>query len=228
MLTAFALACGDLFAKPQRGAILWSLISALLLLLALWIGATVLLHFLHFTGLSWLDSTIDIVGSLASLWLAWLLFPAMTAATMGFFLDGVARAVETRHYPGQEAPRRQSLGEITRSALRLALLALVLNLVALPFYLWPAINLLVYLGLNGYLVGREYFALVALRRVDEQAEKALWRRYRLRLILAGACIAFLLMLPIVNLVGPVLATAFIVHLFEGLRRDTLETSMRRT
>ena len=228
MLTAFFLACGDLFAKSQRGAILWSLVSAILLMLALWFGATLLLHFIHLTGLSWLDTTLDFVGSLASLWLAWLLFPAMSAAAMGFFLDGVARDVEARHYPGQPPSRRQGFGEVIRSALRLALLALVLNLVALPFYLWPAINLLVYLGLNGYLVGREYFALVALRRVDEQAEKRLWRRYRLRLILAGAWIAFLLSLPIVNLVGPVLATAFIVHLFEGLRRDMPETGVRRT
>jgi uncharacterized protein involved in cysteine biosynthesis len=37
-------------------------------------------------------------------------------------------------------------------------------------------------------------------------------------ILAGAVITFLLTIPLVNLVTPIIATAFMLHVFEDLRR----------
>ncbi len=82
----------------------------------------------------------------------------------------------------------------------------------------PPLNLFVFYGLNGYLLGREYFELVAARRFDMAGVRRLRRAYRGRLLLAGAVIAFLLTVPIVNLVTPVVATGFMLHVFERLRR----------
>ena len=65
---------------------------------------------------------------------------------MGFLLEDVAVAVERRHYPGLPPPRRQPFCEVLSAALRLGLLAIAVNLLALPFYFWPAINLLVDYG----------------------------------------------------------------------------------
>ncbi|HEX4113361.1 MAG TPA: EI24 domain-containing protein [Stellaceae bacterium] len=217
MVAAILLALSDLFAPPQRRVLLASLLGALALLFVLWLGATVLLQLLTVTGFVWLDRIIGVLGSVGALFLAWLLFPAMSAIVMGFFLDRVARAVEQRHYPRLPPPRRQSIGEILNASLRLGLLAIAINLIALPFYFWPAINLLVYYGLNGYLVAKEYFILIALRRLDVAAANGMWRHYRLRLTLSGIVIAFVLSLPVVNLVAPVWAAALMLHLFEGLR-----------
>lgn len=218
MLTAFRRALEDTFQPEQRRAILASVVLALALLLALWLGVAALLDHARATGISWLDTAIAVIGSFGALFLAWLLFPAMTMLILGFFLDGLVAAVERRRYPSLPAPRRVGIGEGIKSALRILLLALLINVVALPFYLVPAINLFIYYGLNGYLVGREYFELVALRRVDGAAARALWRRHRGRLVLAGVVIVFLLSLPLVNLVAPVTAAAFMLHVFGGLRR----------
>jgi len=99
---------------------------------------------------------------------------------------------------------------------------LALNLAALPLYLVlmfvPPLNLFVFYLLNGYLLGREYFELVAARRLDMAAVKRFRRTYRGRVLLAGVVIAFLLTLPIVNLVMPIMATGAMLHVFEGLRR----------
>jgi uncharacterized protein involved in cysteine biosynthesis len=46
----------------------------------------------------------------------------------------------------------------------------------------------------------------------------MWRRYRARLVVAGAIIALLLSIPIVNLAAPLIGVAFMLHLFERLRR----------
>ncbi len=214
---AIFVALSDLFEPHQRRVLLLSLLYTLLLLLGLWVAATWLLQLFHYTGFWWIDRPVGVLGSLGAIVLAWILFPAMSALVLGFFLDGVARAVERRHYPDLPPARHQSLGEILNTSLRLGLLAIAINLVALPFYFFPVINLLVYYGLNGYLVAKEYFLLIALRRLDVEPANAMWRQYRLRLILSGIVIALSLSLPVVNLAAPVWAAALMLHLFEGLR-----------
>jgi uncharacterized protein involved in cysteine biosynthesis len=98
------------------------------------------------------------------------------------------------------------------------MVALALNLLVLPLYLLPGANAILYLGLNGYLLGREYFEQVAQRRLDWRAVAQLRRSARARLWGAGVCIAALLTVPVLNLIAPVIATCFMVHLFEGLRQ----------
>ena len=87
-----------------------------------------------------------------------------------------------------------------------------LNLIALPLYLVPGANVPVYLALNGYLLGREYFTLVAGQRLPLGEMDQLRRRQRGRLWLAGALIALMLIIPGFNLIAPVVAIAFMVHL----------------
>jgi CysZ protein len=217
MLSVYFVALADLFEPHQRRVLLFCLLGTIGLLLALWLGATWLLQLIHLTGFVWLDRTIGALGSAGALVLAWLLFPAMSALMLGFFVDSVARAVEQQHYPHLPPPRHQTFAETMKASLQLGVLALVINLLALPFYLFPAINLLVYYGLNGYLVAREYFTLIALRRLDAAAADTIWRQHRLRLFLSGVVIAISLSLPIVNLAAPVWAAALMLHLFEGLR-----------
>jgi uncharacterized protein involved in cysteine biosynthesis len=87
----------------------------------------------------------------------------------------------------------------------------------------PPLNLLLFYLLNGYLLGREYFEMVAVRRLDPAATKRLRRDRRGRVILAGAVITFLLTIPLVNLITPIIATAFMLHVFEDLRRRAAPT-----
>ncbi len=138
---------------------------------------------------------------------------------MGFFLDRIAAAVEALDYPGRRPARRATIAETATTTLRLMGLSIILNLFALPVYvLAPGLNFFVFLGLNGYLFGREYFEVVALRRLELTAARALRTRFAGRVFLGGIAIAGLFAVPLVNLVAPVIATAFMVHLFEGLRR----------
>ena len=228
MLTALRLALADALRPEQRGPVLASIVLAIALLVALCLGATLLLSRLALAGIPWLDTAIEIAGGLAALVLAWALFPAMTMLVLGFFLDRVVAAVERRHYPELPPARRIGIGEALASALRILALALIVNLVLLPVYFLPPINLFIYYGLNGYVVGREYFELVALRRLDGAAARAMWRWHRGRLILAGVVIVFLLSLPLFNLVAPVVAAAFMLHVFEGVRRSaSVETFAAR-
>ncbi|MFN3077176.1 MAG: hypothetical protein ABT940_09910, partial [Alphaproteobacteria bacterium] len=80
------------------------------------------------------------------------------------------------------------------------------------------LNLLVFYLVNGYLLGRTYYEVVALRRLDVKAAAELRRSGWMTLLPGGVVVAFLMTVPVVNIVAPVVATAFMVHHFEKMRR----------
>ncbi|MEE8173132.1 MAG: EI24 domain-containing protein, partial [Alphaproteobacteria bacterium] len=69
----------------------------------------------------------------------------------------------------------------------------------------------------GVLLGREFFEIVAPRRMDFKAVRQLRRKHRIKLFVSGIVIALLFTVPLVNLIAPIVATAFMVHIFHGLR-----------
>lgn len=227
MLDSFTLACQDAFAPPQRRALLISIGLSLLVFVAVWIGSTWFLGAERFIDIWWIDRVLAVLGSVAVLVLSWLLFPTMVTLVLGFFLDGIVARLERQHYPDLAPAPPVSLGAVLGSTLGLAALTLVVNLVALPFYLWPGINLFIYYGVNGYLLGRQFFELVALRRLDRATRRAVWRWYRGRLVVAGIVIAVLFSLPLVNLLAPMVAASFMLHLVEALRRRASPVTVGR-
>lgn len=219
MLGAFFRAVAALAEPPMRRVVVLSLGLAVLTFAVLWLGvAEILYHtsFFDWRPLNWL---VDLLGGLAVLILSWLLFPAIVTLIMGLYLERVAAAVEALDYPGRGPPRYQPVGEALAVMLRLTGLTTVLNLLALPIYLLiPGINLVLFFVLNGYLLGRGYFEVVAFRRLDAGEARAMRKRFAGRIFSGGVVIAGLFALPLVNLVAPVIATAFMLHIFEALPR----------
>jgi CysZ protein len=219
MLLCLLRALAALPQPPLRRAVGLGLLCAAAIFAGLWLGTAALLY--DTVAFSWrpLAWAVDLLGGLAVLALTWLLFPAVVTFAMGLFLETVAAGVEALDYPGRGPPRRLPFSEQLRLLLRLTALTLLLNLLALPIYVaLPGINLFVFLSLNGYLLGREYFEVVALRRLDLPSTRALRHRFGGRVFFGGVVIAGLFALPLVNLIAPVIATAFMLHVFEGLRR----------
>jgi CysZ protein len=145
-----------------------------------------------------------------------LMVPVASAFT-GFFLEDVADAVEDRHYPGLPPATPLSLGEGLRQSVNFLGLVIAVNTAALFVYpvLGPGIPL-VFWAVNGFLLGREYFSLVALRRLPKTEVKAMLRRNRWTLWAAGTLMAAPLSVPILNLVIPVLGVATFTHLYHRL------------
>jgi CysZ protein len=219
MVFALLRAVTDVFAPGLRRIVGMSLVLAVASVVMLWIAVAIALDHIALFGWRPLNWVVDLLGALAILALSWLLFPAVATMVMGFFLDRVAGAVEAQDYPGRGPSRRTSVAETVVMTLRLMGMTILINLSALPVYvLAPGINFFVFLGLNGYLFGREYFEVVALRRLEPMAARAVRQRFAGRVFLGGVAIAGLFAVPLVNLVAPVIATAFMVHVFEGLRR----------
>jgi CysZ protein len=221
MIPAFARALAQLGDPAFRRAILLSLTLAALVFATLWLSVWFLLTRTALSELAWIETTLDVLGGLAAIALTFVLFPGVVAAILALFVERIIAAVERRYYPDLPPPRSQPVAEQVAIALRFLVIVVALNLLALPLYFIPVVNALVFYGLNGYLLGREYFEMVAPRRLPTEPRRALWRRRRSGFVLAGAVIAFISTLPVVNLLAPVLAAAAMTHLVESHRRAVL-------
>ncbi|MBP2300323.1 EI24 domain-containing protein [Azospirillum picis] len=217
MIRALVLAFAQL-SDPRVRRVVWiGVLASILAYLLLAGGVWWILAVTPMTGYGWLDGIIDVMGGLGILVLAWLLFPATVGTVSSFFLDEVVERVEARHYPALPAPRHVGWIEELATALRFLLLVLAINLAALPLYIFaPGLNLAVFYTVNGYLLGREYFEMVAHRRLGRGEARALRRARPLKPFLAGVAIAFLSTIPFVNLLVPVVASAFMVHVLQSM------------
>ncbi|MFP3944619.1 MAG: EI24 domain-containing protein [Alphaproteobacteria bacterium] len=213
---SLALAFSQMADRRFRGIVLRALALATLILAALgaagvWLASQ--------SGPLWGVETGWAAGAGAFLlWLiaAFVLLMPLAAFIMGLFLESVAEAVEQRHYqqdpPGREAGLWSSLGVSLRFMVKL----IVLNALALFLYLVPVVNVAVFFLLNGYLAGREFFEMVALRHHRPRTVRLLRRKYRLQVLPAGVIIAALLAVPGVNLVAPLFGAALMVHVFKNI------------
>lgn len=224
MIPAFARALAQLGDPAFRRPIVLSLALATLVFAVLWLAMWFLLTRTALSELGWIEIALDVLGGLAAIALTFVLFPGVVAAILPLFAETIIAAVERRYYPSLPPPRSPPVAEQVSIAIRFLAIVIVLNLAVLPLYFVPGVNALVFYGLNGYLLGREYYEMVAPRRLASEPRRELWRRRRFGFVLAGAVIAFISTLPVVNLLAPVLAAAAMTHLFESYRHAALPGS----
>jgi uncharacterized protein involved in cysteine biosynthesis len=141
----------------------------------------------------------------------------VASAFSGLFIEDIADAVEDRHYPGLPPVTPVRLGDSLVDSLNFLGLVIAANVLALVLYIFagPFIPV-VFWAVNGWLLGREYFTLVATRRLGREGAKALRAQNSGRIWLAGVLMAAPLSVPLVNLVIPVLGVATFTHLFHRM------------
>uniref|UniRef100_UPI0035B398DC EI24 domain-containing protein n=1 Tax=Paenirhodobacter enshiensis TaxID=1105367 RepID=UPI0035B398DC len=173
-----------------------------------WIGETDALHALA----GWAAFGLVVFASV------FLMVPVASIFT-GFFLEDVAELVEGAHYPTLPKVAPQPLLDSLVKTLKFFGVVIAANLLALLIYPFviPFAPLL-FLALNGYLLGREYFQMAAERRMPEAQARALYLRNRPAIWTMGVLMALPLSVPLVNLVVPVVGAAAFTHLFHRLAR----------
>ncbi len=228
MLGDFLTAVGDLFRPRAMGVLLLGIALSIALLLAVYAGFVQLVDWttpdvltLPWVGeVHWVKDLLS-WGSLAfMLVLSFFLMVPVASLFTGLFLETVAAGVEARHYPRLGPAQGASFVQGLQDSLNFLLLLIGANILALLGYvtLGPAAPLLFW-GMNGYLLGREYFQMVALRRLPRGEANALRRKHWGQVWLAGVLMALPLSVPVLNFVVPVLAAASFTHLFHRLRGE---------
>lgn len=225
ILASFFAALGQIGDRRFRRVLLLGFV----LTVALLIGAT--------SGFVWLigsltsDSvTVPWIGTITWLddivtWGSFFLFFALSiflmmpvaSAITSMFLDEVAQAVEDRHYPQLPPAHNVPFGDAVVDTINFLGVLIGANILALILYvMFPPAAIFVFWGLNGYLLGREYFTLAAIRRVGRAQAKELRRAHNGTIWLAGTLMAIPLSIPLVNLLIPIIGAATFTHLYHRL------------
>lgn len=225
ILKAFGLALGQLGDPRLRRVLLLGIGGALGLLVGFAWGLSWLASGFFSDGASvplmgkvtWLDDVFSwgavIIFMIASVF---LMVPVASAVT-SLFLDDVADAVEAVHYPHLPQSPRAGWGDALRDTLSFLGILAGVNLLALILYvIFAPFALLIFWAVNGFLLGREYYTLAAMRRVGRARAKELRRRHFLTIWVAGIFMAMPLSVPLLNLMIPIMGAATFTHLFHLL------------
>ena len=217
MVAAARLAFADLLSAPFRRYLWISATLTALLFAVLLAAATVGLSMLTVVEATWIDRIIDVVAGLGLLLAMVFLAAPVTAAFAGLFLDRIAALVEAVHYASDRPGLPLAALPALLTGLRFFAVTVAVNLLVLPLLLF-GVGFAVLLFANAYLIGREYFEMIAMRHLAPIEARRLRRRHWIRLLVAGLLPALLALLPLANLLVPMFATSYFTHVFKAVAR----------
>lgn len=217
ILTALWRALPQVFHPAARWVLVKSLALTFLLFVALGFATWWGLQF-FFQWIGWGEEGMARAAAAGVIAVAtgWLLFRIVAIAALGFFSDAIVVAVEKESYPGAAATARpMSWASGTAFAMRSLGRNLGWNLVALPFYIALLLTgvgtLALILAVNAYLLGRDLADMVEGRHPDIPPIPTL-RRWTM-----GFVSALMFLVPVANLLAPILSAAMAVHVLHGPR-----------
>jgi len=227
ILQAFVTTLGQIGDRRFRKVLLLGIGLTLALLIAVYAGVLWLIQVtvgdttvLPLIGeVTWLGDLLSGASLVLVVVLSVFLMVPVASAITSLFLDEVAAAVEDRHYPDLPPVAGTGVGEALKDTVNFLGVILLANTLALILYaLFPPFSPLIFWGLNGYLLGMEYFTLAAMRREGRVAAIRLRKKNRLTIWTAGVLMAMPLSVPVVNLLIPILGAATFTHIYHAIRQ----------
>ena len=213
MINAAFRALGDLLSPDFRSVLFKAAGLTAGLFIAILAAVEIIISTLTLLPWPWADALLAIGTGLALFVAFFFLMAPVTAIFAGFFLDGIAARVERLHYPRDAPGQPLGTARAVVTALQFAIVVLIVNLAILPavFFAFGAVVLVI---ANAYLIAREYFEMIAMRHMPVAEARALRRENTSAVFAAGLIPALLSLVPLVNLVAPLFATAYFVHIFK--------------
>ncbi|MEJ1967981.1 MAG: EI24 domain-containing protein [Rhizomicrobium sp.] len=206
MFASAARAASMLFDRRFAGIVLGTLALTAILFVALFAGVEYLLAHMPPLGSIWVNRFLELATPVILILAVFFLGAPVAAMVASLFLDRIAAKVDAYFYPGDPrapgTPAAASIGE----GFRLIGLALLINVALLPVDVGvPGLAEAATVLTNGWLLGREFFELAALRHLPRREADALRRRHGGKIYVAGLLISVLTAIPVVDLFAPFLA-----------------------
>ena len=207
--------------SPELRSVLWKAIGlTLLLFVLLLVGVQALFYFVTLLPWPWLETVLAFATGFGLLVLFFFLMVPVTAMFAGLYLDDVAAKVEQKHYGADGIGKPLTLMAGLWVSVRFGLLVLVINVLALPF-IFTGIGALVLITINAYLLSRQYFEMAAMRFMDPDDAKDFRKDNGLGVFIAGYLPAVMSLVPLLNLIVPLFATSYFVHLFKRVQKSSV-------
>ena len=91
---------------------------------------------------------------------------------------------------------------------------LILNLIAIPFYLsLPAINIVIFITLNGYLLGIQTYHGIILSYFNQYKVHQCISQNKLELFIIGAFLTLIYLIPLINFFAPLFTILIFLNYF---------------
>jgi CysZ protein len=219
MLKALSKGASQLNDTATRKILWLSIGVTVLVFIGLWTGISFILAQTSFFQWGWLEAITDVLGGLATVVITWFMFPGVVSAIISLFMDQIANCVEARHYPDLPKAGGPPLLDNIISSIKFLSIYVIINLCLLPFLFLGPLYLPIFYIANGYLISREYFELAAHRHLSTPAARSLRKANKWQLLSLGIAITFLLTVPIINLIIPVVAVGATIHLSQAWRSE---------
>lgn len=188
----------------------WSVLLTLFTLVAFVFASAGLTEWIFHNWITW-------VAGIGSAMLAWFLFPGIMPVIVNFFDVRIAGLIEKHDYPAATPLANPPFWPELWHDVRFSLFVILLNILLIPLYLVPVINIVVFYWLNGYVLGREFFIMTARRHIPIRDANTLWKSRSRSITLAGIALTVLATIPILNLVAPFWGIAVMTHLYHGAK-----------
>ncbi len=204
-------AFSQVFSPPLRKVLLKSVGLAILLLIAFGALLQWLLQFLLPLAHPY-DYIAAILLGLLTLILAFFAMAPVTSLMAAIFLDDVAEEVERTKFPADAPGKPLSIPRAALLSAKFFGVVLLVNLAAiLLWFVIPVFNVAVFFFANAYLLSREFFEMAAMRFRPPEEARRLRQQNAVSVFLSGIVIAAIVIVPVLNLITPVFATAFMVR-----------------
>ncbi len=223
MFRAFALSLAQLGDPPILRVLVQSFAITLALFVALggavWWAASAIMASAAGIHSGTLAGAVAVVTVILALWFT---FRAIAILVVGLFADTIVEAVEARHYPAALASARpvpfaRSLAMGLKSAARFVAVNLLLSPLYLILLATGIGTAALFFAANAWLLGRDLGEMVAARHMPPAAMRD-WRgTTRPRRFLLGLAATGLFVVPLLNILAPVLGAAMATHQFHGRR-----------
>jgi uncharacterized protein involved in cysteine biosynthesis len=169
---------------------------------------------------TWLNDLLGFSSFFFMIILSMFLMVPVASAITSMFLDEVAQAVEDKHYPHLGKAQKVPFWDAVRDSVNFLGVLIGANILALILYaFFPPLAPFIFWGLNGFLLGREYFTLAAMRRLGRPGARKLRSRHSGKIWIAGTLMAIPLSVPLLNLVIPILGAATFTHIFHMVQAE---------
>lgn len=138
-----------------------------------------------------------------------------------FYADAIIDIVEKKDFPTHSLGRHMTIRESIFFGLRFFILALIGNIIALMLYFIPPIHLLGFYIINGYIFGRTYFMINALRFNNYKDSHNLFQNNWGLIFSAGIFIALISAIPLLGIITPLFAPSFMTYIYKHIKNARL-------
>ena len=143
----------------------------------------------------------------------WVIFPPLLIFINSLFSGKIIKIIESNNYKNINYNYSNTFVKELKFQLSFIIIFVLINLALIPFLIFPPIYFIFYWIINGYLIGKEFSGSVLIKYINYNDIKKFNNKNRLNVYLFGIILAIIFSIPILNLFGPIIGTASMVHMY---------------